>query len=1128
MFFTVEKIERQLEEIREAIYRRTLDINGFKFYEGECQGAERMDFDDRDWAEFHIGDAWGGYDVVAWFRAWVPVPSDLRDRKLALRLLVGPRDGGGSTSETLLYVNGSPLQGIDVWHEQAWLPPEQLQSGEILIALQAWSGVLHVPERRRFKLAQLVWIDEAAERFYYQADTLLKSIQVLDENDLRRTRLLQLLNEAFHCVDFLKPGSPQFYRSISSAGQTLSAGLEKLQIAEMKPKIIGIGHSHIDMAWLWRLAHTREKAVRTFSTVLHLMRQYPEYRYMHSSPQLYKYLKEDYPQVYQQVKSKIASGEWEITGGMWVEADTNITGGESLVRQILLGRRFMRDEFGVETNILWLPDVFGYSAALPQIIKKAGLRFFLTSKISWSQFNRFPYDTFQWRGMDGTEVLTHFVTTPESGSWFYTYNGRINPEEVKGIWENYRQKDINDELLLLFGWGDGGGGPTSEMLESARALKNIPGLPEVEIGKAEPYFARLEKRLAGKQLPAWDGELYLEYHRGTYTSQAYAKRANRLSEILYHNAEWLNSLAGVLVEGYSYPAAELRSGWELILVNQFHDILPGSSIRQVYEDSRRDYIRIRKTGAQALAQAHQAITDKISLDRESVVVLNSLSWDRDGLVAVPWSEEMAGKTIVDASGKLSPLQIIEENMEKKILLSVTGVPSLGYQAYPLTPFDEHGTISEGEILQKQIYTHAFQVGGYYRTDKNRHVHRLLNPRQNPDLQARPLDSENGELEASDLESSAVMRSGTKEVKPINYLTYAAQQELSVTADFLENRFYRIRLNRQGQISSIWDRRFQREVLAPGERGNVLQAFEDKPMNFDAWDIDIYYQEKMREIDDLVEARVEEAGPLRGVLSLRWRFADSEIIQRLTIYRDSPRIDFRTEADWNEHQVLLKAAFPVQIRATRATFDIQFGNIERPTHWNTSWDYARFETLAHKWVDLSEGNYGVSLLNDCKYGHDVKDNILRITLIKSAIEPDQQADQGRHVFTYSLLPHAGDWRVGDVAREAYALNHPLLAGIVRKPQAGSLPPAFQLAEVDAANVIIETVKKAEDGEAWIVRLYEYQQSRSNGIHLQFGRPIVKAVECNLVEEDEAPVAFDGNCLPFSIAPYEIKTFKIWFS
>ncbi len=345
------------------------------------------------------------------------------------------------------------------------------------------------------------------------------------------------------------------------------------------------------------------------------------------------------------------------------------------------------------------------------------------------------------------------------------------------------------------------------------------------------------------------------------------------------------------------------------------------------------------------------------------------------------------------------------------------------------------------------------------------------------------------------------------------------------------------LNERGQIVSLFDKANRREVLAPGGRGNVFQAFEDKPMAFDAWDVDIYYQEKMAEVDDLVEAVAEETGPLRGSLRLVWRYRDSTITQRLTLYAGSPRIDFRTEIDWHEAQTLLKVAFPVDIRATRATYDIQFGAIERPTHWNTSWDWARFEVCAHKWADLSEGDYGVALLNDCKYGHDIHDNVMRLTLIKSAIRPDAHADKGRHVFTYSLLPHAGDWRQGGVVREAYGLNYPLLPAVSGFGRDGGMegseisdrPARLSFAGASVANVIVETVKRSEDDpEAWIFRVYECEQSRARGVRLTLGRPLRQAVECNLVEREARAVEFDAQGITFDILPFEIKTFKVWFA
>jgi alpha-mannosidase len=480
------------------------------------------------------------------------------------------------------------------------------------------------------------------------------------------------------------------------------------------------------------------------------------------------------------------------------------------------------------------------------------------------------------------------------------------------------------------------------------------------------------------------------------------------------------------------------------LHNQFHDVLPGTSIPQVFEDSRADYARAEQIGQKALTRAQAALAERIQTSQEAVLVFNPLAWSRGGLVELPRSESLAGKTLSTESGRSLRSQPVEVDGEKKLLLEVDAIPSLGYRAFPIVPVSE----------------------------------------------------------------------ATAEV-----------DELTVTPALLENRFYRLILDTHGHITSLFDKRNGREVLkAPG---NLLQIFEDRSISGEAWQIDLFYQDKMRVVDKLLEAVVEESGPLRGVLRLTWRFANTTICQRVTLYRNSPRIDFRTELDWHEHQILLKAAFPVNVRATRATYDIQFGSIERPTHWNTPFDMAHYENPAHKWADLSEGNYGVAVLNDCKYGYDVKDNVLRITLHRSPTEPDETADQGRHEFTYSLLPHAGHLRESDVIHEAYALNDPLMACPIRTNPQGDLPVAYTWADTDTDHIVLETVKKAEDEEAWIVRLYEWKQYRSNAATITFGQPIRKAVECNLLEEEESPAAYQGHQLTFAVTPFEIKTFKIWF-
>jgi alpha-mannosidase len=583
------------------------------------------------------------------------------------------------------------------------------------------------------------------------------------------------------------------------------------------------------------------------------------------------------------------------------------------------------------------------------------------------------------------------------------------------------------------------------MLESARVLKDLPGLPKVQTGKVEPYFERLHEHLKDKNVPVWDGELYLELHRGTYTSQAQNKRANRKAEILYHDAEWLAALAGIYLG--EQASIDLSEGWEMLLLNQFHDILPGSSIRQVYEDSAKDYERITEIGAAALTEALWQVSASIRSEQGSLVVFNSLSQPRNVLVALPYDEDFANKAFMLGVGQVLPTQTIEQDVARAILLEVPQVPAYGYTTIPVTPVTQ------------------------------------------------PLPDE--------------------------------QNQLTVERHLLENPLYRIEVDERGRLASIYDKLAQREVLAPGAVGNILQAFEDKPLNADAWDIDLFYQEKVLEVSDLIEAVVEETGPLRGTLRLRWHFYNSTITQRISIYRAAPRIDFRTEVDWHEQQVLLKVAFPVNIRATSATYDIQFGSIQRPTHWNTSWDWARFEVPAQKWADLSEGNYGVALLNDCKYGYDIHDNVMRLTLIKSAIRPDAQADQGQHVFTYSLLPHTGSCYDGGVIEEGYSLNYPAHTNFIPAQSEGTLPLQASLLSVEGSSVIVETVKRAEDGDGWIVRVYEAKHERHNIVTVRFSLPIRRAVECSLIEESASPVDFEGSTLTFPIAPFEIKTFRVWF-
>lgn len=858
---------------------------------------------------------------------------------------------------------------------------------------------------------------------------MLDTVQCLDEKDPVKYELRTALDQACLLIDWAYPGSGEFYDSLHQADDFLNEkinGMKKDSLVKVKC----VGHTHIDMAWLWRLKHTHEKASRSFSTVLRMMEMFPEYIFLQTQPQLYEYIKEDFPEIYEEIKKRIKEGRWEVDGGMWVEADCNLTSGESLTRQILIGSKFIKEEFGKEVEYLWLPDVFGYSWALPQILKKSGIDMFMTTKISWNQYNRMPHDTFKWKGMDGTEVLTHFITTPEPwnepGSWFYTYNGLLTAKTVKGVWDAYSEKEMNQELLISYGYGDGGGGVNRDLLERRRRIDKIPGLPSLETSTAGAFFRDLKKTVKNTDrfVHTWDGELYLEYHRGTYTSQGYNKRMNRKMELLYRTAEWLTAMGGVREGRLELAEQEkLTEGWKRILTNQFHDIIPGSSIHEVYEDARKDYETIKNIGKDVIRDYLEKSLEK---DETSYTVYNASGWDTDEIAAVP---QTALGVYTDGKGTV----LTSQQGQGVTYVLVKNVPAMGYQRITFHP---------GQVEEKK---EAFRIEG-------------------------------------------------REI---------------------ETPYYILNINEQGQIEKLYDKEYQRNVLAPKERGNVLQMFEDKPLDNDAWDIDIYYQQKMREVTDLKKWEIKEQGSLRLVIGLEWKYMNSTIEQEMILYSTNRRIDFSTHVDYRERQQLLKAAFPVDIRTTYATYDTQYGNVRRPNHWNTSWDQARFESVGHRFADLSERNYGVALLNDCKYGYDVKDNLLRISLLRSGKQPDHMQDIGEHVFTYSLLPHGGDFVEGGVVPSAFELNNPVLA-----VEGKEKTDAVSFFTLDNPEVEVDAVKKSEDGKYLVVRFHDFAGSRQK-VTLKPGFAFSSWAEGDLrerrIEEPhtEEPVAME-------LHPYEIKT------
>lgn len=1041
MFYLLERIEKICREIEKNIYRDSIDIDNYKYVDGNYHNIDLIKNVPLDqWREFKTGDLWGGRDCHGWFKCIVNVPEKFKGRTIALNFKTFEEGWDATNPQFIIYVNGEHIQGIDINHREVILTHDAVPGTKYEIDLHAYAGMLS--DKRSTLYGKLVVIDMASRELYWNLKVPVDVCKELDKEDKNRIDMISLLNDAINLIDLRRPKSEEYDSSVVVANKFLDEKFYGELCGHSDVTATCVGHTHIDVAWLWTVAQTREKVARSFSTVLKLMEEYPEYIFMSSQPQLYKMLKEDHPKVYDKVKEKIKDGTWEAEGAMWLEADCNVTSGESLVRQIIHGKRFFKHEFDVDNEILWLPDVFGYSAAIPQILKKSDINYFMTTKIAWNQFNKIPNDTFMWQGIDGTEVLTHFITTTGPGqdreSHFTTYNGHIQADAVMGAWRRYQNKNINDDVLISFGWGDGGGGATLEMLENGRRLsKGIPGAPRVKMGTALDYFKRLDNKVRNnKKLPKWVGELYLEYHRGTYTSMARNKRDNRKCENLYTALEKISSIA--MVMGNLYPQDTINNSWEIILLNQFHDIIPGSSIKEVYDVTDMEYRELLTNAGNLIYDSMTAITDKINLNDRSVIVFNALGFERSSVATFDIPDDIKKPMLIDGLGKKITCQVIDKN---KAVFFAEKVPANGYKTFKITEFNSNST----------------------------------------------------------------------------------EFELKLSKSFIENKFFSIKLDDKGQIVSFINKETNREILKNGSIANELQAFEDKPMCFDNWDIDIYYKEKIWKIDNLQNIEVIEEGPVRGALKIERKFLDSTVIQKIYIYNDIERVDFETYIDWKEKDVLVKAAFPIDINTNEATYEIQYGNVKRPTHSNTSWDVARFEVCGHKWVDLSEGDFGVSLLNNCKYGHDIKDGNMRITLLKSTCDPNPDADKEEHFFTYSLYTHTKTWKDSKTVHLAYDLNTPLFTR-VENAHNGELNSSLSLVNVDKENIMIEVIKKAEDSDHLIIRMYEFHNKRTNAT-LEFMSNILEASECNLMERDLEKLEINSNKIDFTIKPFEIKTFKV---
>ena len=1050
--FEVERMERLAADLDLLRVSGQIPVTDYLRKEGKQEDGAICDTE--GWTPCCISEPWSGLCEYRWYRTRVQIPEEMGGKRVEFRFITGREGQWDATNpQMLFYVNGRPVQGIDVNHRQVLLEEKAKAGTCIDIAFLVFTG--SVPGDLIIR-TDLITVDWETEQAYYDFLVPVQTARLLKNSDYENyRRILTRLAPAADILDLRQPYTERYYASLRRMRDILKEEFYT-KVDENAPVVSAIGHTHIDIAWLWTVGVTREKAVRSFSTVLELMDQYPNYRFMSSQPILYQFVKEQEPELYEKIKEKIREGRWETDGAMWLESDCNLPAGESLVRQVMKGEQFFMEEFGIPSRCLWLPDVFGYSAAIPQILKKSGVPYFLTTKIAWNQFNQLPNDTFIWKGIDGSDVFVFMPTTCDFDKTLglnisftdtrntTTYTGIVNPNMTLGTFKRFQNRDLTENTLMLFGFGDGGGGPTREMLEEAERLKyGMPGIPRLVQEPERVFFDRIHEEIASRpDMPEWNGELYFEYHRGTLTSMGKNKRNNRKSEILYEQLETL----GVMGEAYGqeYPAEVLKSGWDIILLNHFHDIIPGSAIEAVYDQTDVEYVQIRQDGMQALSQLTDGIAEKIhgedtqNGEETTIFVYNTQGYDRDDVVCID-AEKVKGwnrhvTAMVDAEGNLSPVQYAANG---DLMFFAQAIPSVGYKSFA-------PVMGEPDAEQKKIWDGSF-----------------------------------------------------------------------------ENAYYRVQFDDQMRITSLVEKETEHEFIKEGTTGNRLVTYEDRPMNWDNWDLDMFYKKKPYEADEVSAPELMETGPVRTVVRIRRRFADSTVDQDVILYPELPRIDFKTSADWQDHHVLLRTLFPVEVNSTKASYEIQFGNVERETTHNQSWDTAKFEVCAHKWSDLSEQGLGISLLNDCKYGHSVRDGEMGLTLIKSGVYPNENADIGHHEFTYAIYPHAERWQDARTIEMAYDLNIPLHTSIVEGADIRTESSMIAIAE---DHCFFETIKRAEDGDGYILRVYENKNKRSK-IHIAVNLPVSEVIECDLMERPLAKVPFENGVLEDSIKPYEIKTYRL---
>jgi alpha-mannosidase len=1037
----------------------TVTLPDWRFH-ADLPHPEDPGLNDSDWAAVKTDELWSSGSRV--LRRWIEIPEKVHGYStLGAKVKLDLSFDSDAAITITVFANGSVVyHGAEELQQPILLTENAQPAQRFLIAVRLDAQ----PVGTRISSSRVV-IEPPVGRPspYVIHEEILAAQPMIAAYAVGKAERERQLDAVLNAIDFA-PLDHGDQAAFDASLRQAQSRLEALNPWLKQFSIRAVGNSHIDMAWLWPWTETVEVVRNTFRSALDLMREYPDFKFTMSSARTYEWVEEKYPALFREIEQRVREGRWEVIGGMWVEPDLNMPDGESLTRQILVGKRYFQKKFGVDVKIGWNPDSFGYNWQLPQIYKKAGIDYFVTQKLLWAhEFTTFPYKLFWWRAPDGSRLLTYFP---------HDYGGSIEAGALAKDLSEWApsmygpQLSGTPEMMHLYGVGDHGGGPTRVMLDNATRLM-APDMvfPKLEFSTATAFFNDLDKKLPGMKVPVWNDELYFQYHRGVFTTQADTKQRIRQSEETLLNAEKFSSLA--LIYGQEYPQDEMERAWKRLLFDHFHDIMPGSGIAVNYLDAKRNLEDVRRAGNDVIHASLQEIADRVNTQADGVPILvfNSLSWPRTEVIEVNAQLPGAarGIQIVDSSGRPAESQLLSldsETHRARFLLRAS-VPALGYNTYFVRASTEDGRATAG---------------------------------------------------------------------------------VKSTAHTLENEFIRLAVDPDsGCITSLFDKLSQTEALAPAETdtggpknaacGNLLQAFYDKPKDWDAWNIDADFEKQHWDLDKADAVTLVESGPLRSVIRVTKHFQNSTFIQDITMSAGVARVDIKMQADWHEKHILLKVAFPLSAHNEKATFEIPYGSIERPTTRKTPAEQAEFEVPALRWADISDTTHGFSLLNDCKYGYDAKGNVLRLSLLRSPEWPDPHADEGHHEFTYALYPHRRTWRDAQTVRRGYELNYGLFA-IAATRHTGILPPEHSFVQIEQGNVMLTAVKKAEDDDDIVLRFYEWA-GKETDVQLHLPEGAVSASEADLMEHPNmerpnAALRLRNGTVSVPTKPYEIKTVKVHLS